>query len=52
LINLLMADGGFDHAENHNELINPGEKYFKWRRTKEYAQEVGGKPWDNGTSPF
>jgi hypothetical protein len=46
-----MEEGGLDQTEHHNELINPGEKYFKWTTAEQYAKEVGGKPWDNYTMP-
>jgi hypothetical protein len=31
LLGLLMAGGKFDHTDNQNEIVNPGEKYFQWR---------------------
>ncbi|KAF8536688.1 hypothetical protein BDD12DRAFT_849947 [Trichophaea hybrida] len=52
LLPIMMAEGVLDHTRNDNELINPGEKYFKWKTIEEYAKEVNGRPWDNGSVPF
>ncbi|KAJ5675500.1 hypothetical protein N7462_008397 [Penicillium macrosclerotiorum] len=47
LMNLLVADGSFDHSSNAREIINPGQCYFKWTTVDDYAREVGGLPWEN-----
>ncbi|KAA8642792.1 uncharacterized protein ATNIH1004_009544 [Aspergillus tanneri] len=47
LINLLFADGTFDHTSNEREIINPGQHYFQWRSVDNYAKEVNGLPWEN-----
>jgi hypothetical protein len=44
-IRFVMGEGKLDFSENENELVNPGEKDFKWKTVKDYAKEVGGKPW-------
>lgn len=44
-IRFVMGDGHLDFTENNNELVNPGEKLWKWKTINEYAKEVGGKPW-------
>ncbi|KAF8330858.1 uncharacterized protein EI90DRAFT_3124062 [Cantharellus anzutake] len=51
LVKLLVADGLADFTENDNELLNPGQKYFKPKTVAEYAKEVGGKPWITIHSP-
>jgi hypothetical protein len=41
-----MAEGKLDFSkENYNELVNPGEKLWKWKGVEEYAKEVNGHPW-------
>ncbi|KAF8330864.1 uncharacterized protein EI90DRAFT_1105358 [Cantharellus anzutake] len=40
---LLAADGLTDYSDNHNELLNPGEKYFKRQTVGETLKEVGFK---------
>ena len=47
LMNLLVADGSFDHSSNSREIINPGQCYFSWTTVDDYAREVGGLPWEN-----
>ena len=44
-IRFVMGEGNLDFSENDNELVNPGEKLWKWKTVKEYAKEVDGKPW-------
>jgi hypothetical protein len=44
-IRFVMGEGQLDFSENNNELVNPGEKLWKWKIVKEYAKDVGGKPW-------
>jgi len=39
LANLLTADDLYDYTENHNELLNPGEKYFKRQSIAEHLKE-------------
>ncbi|KAG8968556.1 hypothetical protein FRC03_006956 [Tulasnella sp. 419] len=39
-LRLLHANGVGDHSVNHNELINPGEKYWKWKKNAEYIEET------------
>lgn len=47
-IRFLMGNGKLDFSEkglgNNNELINPGQKLWKWRTVKDYAAEVKGRP--------
>ncbi|KAA8912414.1 hypothetical protein FN846DRAFT_887187 [Sphaerosporella brunnea] len=45
LLGPLMAEDCFDHKENQNETINPGETAFAWRRIEGYAKEAVGS-WD------
>lgn len=45
VIRLLMAEGKLDLTlDSQNELINPGEKYWKWKTLGSYAREVKGRP--------
>jgi hypothetical protein len=41
-----MSGGGgnLDFTENDNELVNPGESKWKWKRIEDYAKEVDGMP--------
>ncbi|KDQ52019.1 hypothetical protein JAAARDRAFT_40622 [Jaapia argillacea MUCL 33604] len=34
-------------AGNDNEVVNPRESGWRWRTLREYAVEVGGRPWCN-----
>jgi len=44
-IKILVAEGKLDFsAGNHDELVNPGQKVWKWKTVEEYVREVGGKP--------
>ena len=50
LIPLLTAQGSFDHKEgNAREIINPEQRYFKWKTIEEYAAEAKGLPWEDGS---
>jgi len=55
IISLLAAEGVLDSDSapggSSNELLNPGERYFKPKTIDEYAKEVGGRPWLTG-NPF
>lgn len=44
-IRFVMGEGKLDFSQNENELVNPGEKLWKWKTVEEYAKEVDGKPW-------
>jgi hypothetical protein len=44
-IKFVMGEGKLDFTENQNEIVNPGEKLWKWKTVQEYAKDVGGKPW-------
>ncbi|KAG8915349.1 hypothetical protein FRC02_004546 [Tulasnella sp. 418] len=37
---LLHANGVGDHSVNHNELINPGEKHWKWKKIADYIEDT------------
>ncbi|CCM05454.1 uncharacterized protein FIBRA_07674 [Fibroporia radiculosa] len=43
-IRILIAEGRHDFTENNNELVNPGQKAWKWKTVEDYVREVGGKP--------
>jgi hypothetical protein len=44
-IRFVMGEGQLDFSQNENELVNPGEKLWKWKTVEEYAKDVDGKPW-------
>ncbi|EPS44357.1 hypothetical protein H072_1658 [Dactylellina haptotyla CBS 200.50] len=45
-LRFLMADGKIDNkGDNSNEVVNPGEKLWKWKKMKDHAAETGGRPW-------
>ncbi|KAK6501169.1 hypothetical protein TWF481_009016 [Arthrobotrys musiformis] len=46
-LRFLMAEGKINNEKNDNELVNPGEKVWKWKKMKGYAQETRGRPWAN-----
>ncbi|KAK6532312.1 hypothetical protein TWF281_006502 [Arthrobotrys megalospora] len=46
-LRFLMAEGKIDNRRNDNELVNPGEKLWKWKTMKGYAEETRGRPWAN-----
>ncbi|PCH43147.1 hypothetical protein WOLCODRAFT_90172 [Wolfiporia cocos MD-104 SS10] len=43
-IKILIGEGKMDFSENHNELVNPGQKNWKWKSVEEYIREVRGAP--------
>ncbi|KAL7273859.1 hypothetical protein RUND412_003257 [Rhizina undulata] len=48
LVPLMMSEGLYDYSQhNGNDIINPGDRYFKWKTASDYAREVGGMPWEN-----
>ena len=44
-IRFVMGEGKLGFSQNENELVNPGEKLWKWKTIKDYAKEVGGLSW-------
>jgi len=41
-----MGEGKLDHSiDSGNEIVNPGQGLWKWKTVRDYAKEVGGKPW-------
>jgi len=44
-LRLFIGDGRMNHSiDNGNDYVNPGGKSWKWKTVKDYAVEVGGKP--------
>lgn len=47
-LRFLMGEGKIDHSEtglgNDRELINPGEKKWRWKGVADIGKETGGKP--------
>jgi hypothetical protein len=41
----VMGEGKLDFTQNENELVNLGEKLWKWKTVQDYAKEVDSKPW-------
>jgi hypothetical protein len=50
-LRFLMGEGKINHTVsgqgNDNELVNPGERNWKWKTMEEYAEETGGMPWSD-----
>jgi nucleoside-diphosphate-sugar epimerase len=48
-LRFLMGEGKIEHTKeglgNDNGIVNPGETVWKWKTMRDYAAEVGGKPW-------
>ncbi|KAF3927629.1 hypothetical protein AA313_de0209766 [Arthrobotrys entomopaga] len=45
-LRFLMAEGKIDNKDgNDNEVVNPGQKFWEWKKMKDYAEETGGRPW-------
>lgn len=42
-IRILIAEGKMDFSKNHNELVNPGQKVWKWRTVEEFIRAKGSK---------
>lgn len=41
IIMALISDGKVDHSQGgHNQLVNPGEKNFKWTKVEDYAEDI------------
>jgi hypothetical protein len=47
----LMGEGKIDHSVeglgSSNEIINPEQKYWKWKDMEDLAIETQGKPWED-----
>lgn len=43
-IRLHAGEGKLIFSENDNELVNPGQKGWKWKSVEEYINDIGGKP--------
>ncbi|KAJ9663615.1 hypothetical protein H2201_005576 [Coniosporium apollinis] len=54
-LRFLMGEGKVDHSDGgigcDNELINPGERYWRWRTVGDLARETGGRPWADAEWP-
>lgn len=50
-LRFLMGEGKINHTKqamgNDNDLVNPGEKFWRWKEMKEYAEETKGRPWSD-----
>lgn len=48
-LRFLMGDRNLDHTMdglgNANQLVNPDESNWKWKKMSDYAKEKGGRPW-------
>lgn len=43
-IKIVVGEGKADFSHsNHNELVNPGEKWWKWKRVEDHVRELGGR---------
>jgi hypothetical protein len=54
-LRFLMADGSIDHTVNglgsDNELVNPGQRLWKWKTMEDLAKETKGRPWKDTVWP-
>ncbi|KAF3910370.1 hypothetical protein ABW20_dc0100751 [Dactylellina cionopaga] len=47
-LRFLMAEGKIDNkSQNDNELVNPGETLWRWKKMSDHAQETKGRPWSD-----
>lgn len=50
-LRFLMGEGKINHTVsgqgNGNELVNPGQRHWRWKTMKQYAEETGGRPWND-----
>lgn len=50
-IRFVMGEGKLDQSVgaigNDNDLVNPGQKLWKWKTIEDVAKETGGKPWSD-----
>lgn len=48
-LRFLMGEGKINHTTsglgNDNNLVNPNEKFWKWKTMTDYAKETKGRPW-------
>lgn len=48
-LRFLMGEGKINHTAkglgNDNDLVDPGQKTWKWKTLTELASDTGGKPW-------
>ncbi|EED84085.1 predicted protein [Postia placenta Mad-698-R] len=49
-IRILIAEGKMDFSKNHNELVNPGQKVWKWGTVEEFIRAKGSKFFDREDS--
>ncbi len=54
-LRFLMGEGNIDHTSaglgNDNELVNPGEQKWKWKKMEDLARETKGRPWADWSPP-
>ncbi|KAB8078741.1 hypothetical protein BDV29DRAFT_129360 [Aspergillus leporis] len=50
-LRFLMGEGKINHSFGglgcDNELVNPGQRVWKWKSFVELARETGGRPWED-----
>lgn len=48
-LRFVMGENKLNHSSsglgNDNELVNPGEKKWKWKKMTDLAEETNGRPW-------
>lgn len=48
-LRFLMGEGNINHTAeglgNDNDIVNPGETIWKWKKMVDYAKETNGRPW-------
>lgn len=54
-LRFLMGDGNINHSAaglgNDNELVNPGQRLWKWKTLEDLAKETKGRPWKDTVWP-
>ncbi|KZT30160.1 NAD-binding protein [Neolentinus lepideus HHB14362 ss-1] len=43
-IRLIIGEGKMNFQQNDNELVNPGQKNWKWKTMVDYVREMEGEP--------
>ncbi|KAJ5871497.1 uncharacterized protein N7529_003850 [Penicillium soppii] len=54
-LRFLMGDGSINHSAaglgNDNDLVNPGQRLWRWKTLEDLARETKGRPWKDTVWP-
>lgn len=54
-LRFLMGDGNINHTSaglgNDNELVNPGQRLWRWKTLEDLAKQTKGRPWNETVWP-